>query len=73
MLAPSPSQHCDPIRYGPVSLWEMINFSLYGFVWALKLLEVRGRPLPTKALLTTSTFQYGRKTSIVFARISKME
>jgi len=22
-----------------VSLWEMINFSLYGFVWALKLLE----------------------------------
>lgn len=39
MLAPSPSRHCIPIRYGPVSLWEMINFSLYGFVWALKLLE----------------------------------
>jgi hypothetical protein len=39
MLAPSPSQHCDPIPCGLVSLWDMINFSLHSFYWQLRLLQ----------------------------------
>lgn len=35
-LAPRPSQEPRPIPYGLVSLWDMINYSLYAFVWALR-------------------------------------
>lgn len=39
-LAPSPSQaHCRPIPYGLVSLWDMINWSLSSFVWAMILVQ----------------------------------
>lgn len=41
-LAPSPSQpHIDPILYGLVSLWDMINFRFSDAFWALKLLRTQ--------------------------------
>lgn len=35
-IALCPSQQLRPIPYGLVSLWDMINFSLYAFTWALR-------------------------------------
>lgn len=45
MLAPSPSQHCDPLPHGPMSLWDMMNFKVGNLISYLNILEVEAGTL----------------------------
>lgn len=47
MLAPSPSQHCEQLPYGLVSLWDMLNFKVGALIAYLDILETQARSLRT--------------------------